>query len=79
MILKHNPQLKPGKLIIHHIMFEEEDEKDAFGYPISKLDADGEPIIKDIIPYEMPYLKDEVLSVMTYYKDNPSKFFKKKN
>jgi hypothetical protein len=79
MILKHNPQLKPGKLIIHHIMFEEEDEKDAFGYPISKLDADGEPIIKEIIPYEMPYLKDEVLSVMTYYKENPSKFFKKKN
>ena len=79
MILKHNPQLKPGKLIIHHIMFEEEEEKDEFGYPISKLNAEGEPIIKEIIPYEIPYLKDEVLSVMTFYKDNPSKFFKKKN
>lgn len=79
MILKHNPQLKPGKLIIHHIMFEEEDEKDEYGYPISKLDAEGEPIIKEITPYEMPYLKDEVLSIMTYYKDNASKFLKKKN
>jgi hypothetical protein len=79
MILKHNPTLKPGKLTIHHIIFEEEEEKDEFGYPVSKLNADGEPIIKEIIPYDLPYLKDEVLSIMMYYKENPSKFFKKKN
>lgn len=79
MILKHNPNLKPGKLIIHHIAFEEEEEKDEFGYPISKLNADGEPIIKEIIPYELPYLKDEVLAIMTWYKNNADKIIKKKH
>jgi hypothetical protein len=79
MILKHNPNLKAGKLIIHHISFEEEDEKDDFGYPISKLNADGEPIIKEIVPYELPYLKDEVLAIMTWYKNNADKVIKKKH
>lgn len=78
MILKHNPNLKPGKLTINHILFEEEEEKDEFGYPISKLDANGEPIVKDIVTYEMPYLKDEVMSIMMWYKDNAGKLQKKK-
>jgi hypothetical protein len=78
MILKHNPQLKPGKLVINHIQFEEEDEKDEYGYPKTKLDSNGEPMIKAIIPYEIPYLKDEVLSIMRWYKENPSKVQKKK-
>lgn len=78
VILKHNPNLKPGKLTIHHIIFEEEDEKDQFGYPISKLDAQGEPIVKAVIPYELPYLKEEVLSIMGWYKDNAAKLQKKK-
>jgi ATP-dependent exoDNAse (exonuclease V) beta subunit len=78
MILKHNPQLKPGGLIIHHIVFEEEDDKDEFGYPISKLDSNGDPIVKDVIPYELPYLKDEVLSIMSWYKDNAAMLIKKK-
>lgn len=78
IILKHNPTLKPGKLTIHHIMFEEEDEKDEYGYPVMKQDANGEPIIKSILPYELPYLKDEVLSIMTWYKDNMDKVLKSK-
>ena len=73
MILKHNPKLKQGKLIIHHIQFEEEEEPDEFGYPITKLDDQGNPIVKDIIPYEMPYLKDEVLAIMSWYKENMEK------
>ena len=27
IILKHNPTFKPGKLILHHIQFEEEDQR----------------------------------------------------
>ena len=78
MILKHNPTLKPGDLIIHHILFEEEEEKDEFGYPISKLDEQGNPIVKDIVQYKLPYLKDEVLSLLAWYKDNAAKLQKKK-
>lgn len=78
VILKHNPNLKPGKLTIHHIIFEEEDEKDQHGYPVSKLDDQGEPIVKAVIPYELPYLKEEVLSIMGWYKDNATKLQKKK-
>lgn len=78
IILKHNPGLKPGKLTIHHIMFEEEDEKDEYGYPILKKDDNGDPIIKDIVKYDLPYLKDEVMAIMMWYKDNKGKIAKQK-
>jgi hypothetical protein len=78
MILKHNPALKPGKLTIHHILFEEEDQKDEYGYPVLKADASGDFIIRDIVPYELPYLKEEVLSILTWYKDNAAKLQKHK-
>lgn len=77
IILKHNPNLKPGKLIIHHISFEEEEETDKFGYPITKLSDQGEPIIRDIEVYEMPYLKSEVMSVLKWYDINKDKIKKK--
>jgi ATP-dependent exoDNAse (exonuclease V) beta subunit len=47
IILKHNPRLKPGVLTIHHILFEEVG-KDKFGNPITALDTNGDPIVKDI-------------------------------
>ena len=78
IILKHNPTFKPGKLVLHHIQFEEEDQKDEYGYPILKQSVEGDPIIKNIIPYEMPYLKDEVMSVLLWYKDNQDKISKNK-
>lgn len=78
IILKHNPNLKPGKLVLHHIQFEEEDQKDEHGYPIMKKQPNGDFIIKSITPYEMDYLKDEVMSVLLWYKDNQSKILKKK-
>ena len=67
IILKHNPGLKPGNIVISHVIFEEEgrDEND---YPITKYDADGNPIIKEIIRHEMPYLKNEVMQMMKYFK-----------
>ena len=78
MILKHNPNLKAGKLTIHHIIFEEEDEKDQYGYPVSKLNENGEPIVKEIIQFDLPYLKDEVIAILSWYKENAASLQKKK-
>lgn len=72
MILKHNPKLKPGTLVIHHIMFEEVD-KDKFGNPITALDSNGEPIVKDVVPYELPYLKSEIINMLHWLEDNRDK------
>jgi hypothetical protein len=73
MILKHNPKLKAGTMMLQHIMFEDEG-KDDNGYPILKVNDLGDPIIKDIVYYDLPYIKNEVLSIVNWYKDNKSKF-----
>jgi len=75
IILKHNHTLKPGKLEISHILFEIEYE-DEFGFPTSAIDAAGDPIIKEIISYELPYLKKEVMAIIKYMKTNPKEFGK---
>jgi ATP-dependent exoDNAse (exonuclease V) beta subunit len=72
IILKHNPKLKPGRIFIHHITFEQEGE-DKYGYPITAKDSDGNPIVKEVIPMAVPYLVDEVISVLHYIKDHPVK------
>jgi len=76
MILKHNPNLIAGNVIIHHITFENTGEDD-YGYPITKLDDQGNPIIKDIVAYELPYLKEEVHNIMAWYKENKETIKKK--
>ena len=68
IILKHNPKLKPGKLIIQHVKFEETG-KDEYGYPITKY-VNDEPVLKELKMYELPYLKDEVRSLIMWLKDN---------
>lgn len=68
MILKHNPNLKPGVMFLHHILFETEGEDD-YGYPINKKDENGDPIVKEVVPYAVPYLRDEVISLINYIKD----------
>ena len=68
IILKHNPKLKPGKLIVQHVAFEKEGEND-HGYPITRYDKQGEPIIKNIKIYDLPYMKDEVRSLIMWLKD----------
>lgn len=70
MILKHNHHLKPGKMEIHHIVFEVEDE-DEYGYPITAQDPNGEPIVKEVIPYKLPYLKTEVRNMIKFIKKHP--------
>ncbi len=69
MILKHNPHLKPGTLTLNHIIFEQESE-DKYGYPIYKTESNGDFIVKEIRPYNIAYLKTEVLSLLSYLKDN---------
>jgi hypothetical protein len=63
MIIKHNPRLKPGKLVLDHVIFED-DGVDQDGKKIYKLDLEGNPIIKNIERYELPYLKKEVISII---------------
>ena len=72
VILKHNPKLKPGVLTIHHILFEETG-KDKFGNPISARGENGEPIVKDIVQYDLPYLKQEAISLIHWLEDNRHK------
>lgn len=67
MINKHNPKLKVGKLRVQHVVFETEGE-DEYGYPKTKYN-DGDPIIKDIVMYDLPYLKNEVRNLIMWFKD----------
>jgi hypothetical protein len=76
IILKHNPKMLPGNIVIHHITFETEGV-DKWGYPIAKKDEDGNPIVKDVLPVRVPYLYDEVIAVINHVKENPN-FIKKK-
>ena len=76
IILKHNPKLQPGKIFIHHITFETDGE-DEYGYPIAKLDINGEPIVKEVIPMPVPYLYDEVISIINFIKEFPHLIKKK--
>lgn len=76
MILKHNPKLLPGTIYIHHVLFETDGE-DKWGYPITKTNELGDPVVKEVIPMKVPYLYDEVISIMNYIKENPN-FIKKK-
>jgi ATP-dependent exoDNAse (exonuclease V) beta subunit len=72
IILKHNPKLKPGYMHIHHILFEEEG-KDEYGYPITRYNSNGDPIVKEVVVLKVPYLYDEVIAIINYIKDNPIK------
>ena len=69
IIKKHNPKLKIGELTIQHVIFEKEGD-DKYGYPITKYNDQEEPIIKDIKIYNLPYLKQEVQSLIMWLKDN---------
>lgn len=68
IILKHNPRLRPGVMFLHHIIFETDGE-DQYGYPINSKDYEGNPIVKEVVPYAVPYLKEEVISLINYIKD----------
>ncbi len=69
MIIKHNPRLKPGKMIIEHILFKEAG-KDAYDNRVVLYDQFGEPVVDKIIQYEVPYLKTEVINIINKLRDN---------
>jgi len=69
IILKHNRRLKPGNLVIQHVKFKKEEE-DANGYPIYARTPQGDPVIEDIVYYELPYLKEEVANILKHLKEN---------
>ena len=69
MILKHNPKLKPGNLILQHVKFAETGLTDKYGYPILAYNRE-EPVVQEVIPYHLPYMKDEVIAIIQWYKDN---------
>jgi hypothetical protein len=71
MILKHNPNLSVGTLSLDHVIFEEEG-KDANGYPIHKL-VDGEPVVKEVKTFKVPYMKSEVIAIIDWLNDNKHK------
>lgn len=72
IIIKHNPLYKPGSLTIQHVIFEELD-KDKYGNPINKLDNQGNPIVKEVIQYDVPYLKQEIMSLINNIKNGKNK------
>ena len=72
MILKHNPGLKPGKLVLHHVIFEKERD-DEYGYPVLKRTPQGDYIVKTIIPFEVPFLKAEVRNIINHYIESKKK------
>lgn len=66
-IQRHNLQLRVGDLMLNHVLFEVEGEN-KYGYPIHRKDKQGNPIVKDIVQYKMPYLKAEVISIVNWLK-----------
>jgi len=69
MILKHNPQFKPGVLTIEHIKFKL-DSMDEFGFPIYYMDNNNEFVVEEIKNYKVPYLKEEVMAILREFKNN---------
>tara|TARA_A100001201_G_scaffold134413_1_gene122056 strand:+ start:8225 stop:9037 length:813 start_codon:yes stop_codon:yes gene_type:complete len=67
IILRHNPKLKPGKLTLQHVKFKQLGE-DKNGYPINEH-IDGEPVLEEVIMYEVPYLKAEVKTLINWLKN----------
>jgi hypothetical protein len=69
IILKHNPKFKAGKLVIEHIQFKEAG-RDAYDNRVVLYDDKGEPVVDKIVQYHIPFLKEEVISIINYLKDN---------
>jgi hypothetical protein len=76
MILKHNPQFKPGILNIEHIKFKLE-SMDEYGFPIYFKDNNNQFVVDEITNYKVPYMKEEVLAILNEFKNNKEEYFKK--
>lgn len=63
MLLQHNYWLKPGTMTLYHVKFKIEDQ-DENGYPIVAKNKNGEYVYESVNPIVVPYLKDEVESIL---------------
>ena len=77
IMLKHNPNLKPGEIILEHIMFKVIG-KDKYDNPIYEKDAEGNPVVDKVVPYKLPFLKREIISMFKHIQNNPDFKNKKK-
>ena len=75
IILKHNPFYKSGTLELNHIIFEEE-SKNKYGYPVHKL-VMGEPVVKEVKSYKLPFMKSEVIKIIEWLSENKHNIIKK--
>ena len=66
LVLLKNPHLKPGRIRICHVTFENEGF-DEFGFPILKRTADGGYVPKEKTWYEVPFLKNKVKKIFAKY------------
>lgn len=76
MILKHNPQFKPGILNIEHIKFKL-DSMDEYGFPIYHKDNNNQFVVEEIKNYQVPYMKEEVLAILKEFSNKKEFFFEK--
>jgi hypothetical protein len=67
MVLRHNPKLKPGKMVIHHVVFDEGEEGKLKERNI-RMDPSGNPIVLRVEPIEVPYLKSHVQAMIAHKK-----------
>ena len=70
-ILRHNPLLSPGPMIINHVKLKESG-KDKWGYPIHEL-VNNEPIVESITPITIPYLHNEAQAVINWIKESKNR------
>ena len=71
IILRHNPLLVPGDMIINHVKFVQAGV-DKFDYPIALI-VDGEPVVESIERIEVPYLQKEVQAIIAWLKEPKNK------
>jgi hypothetical protein len=75
IILRHNPMLEPGDMTIEHVSFVQAGE-DQHGYPVYATNEFGDYIVKEIKEIPVPYLKTEVMNILTWMKNNTKKLKK---
>lgn len=66
MLLKANPKLKPGGIILQHCQLERDMNN------LAVLDKEGNPKVKQEKDYEIPYLKKEVEDILKIWKPQVS-------
>lgn len=69
IILRHNPLLEPGKMIINHVKLKEVSQ-DKYGYPVYQTDEYGDYTIESIDQIALPYLEREVKLILQSLKNS---------